>query len=54
MMVIKLEKNRKIIKPREFDNVEDTLEKAILETLNVDCDLIRIQNIESSHSPSLR
>ena len=41
MMVIRLERNRKIIKPRELDNVEDTLEKAILETLNADYDLIR-------------
>jgi len=41
MMVIKLEKNRKVIKSWEFDKVDDILEKAILESLDSDYNLIR-------------
>jgi len=41
MMVIKLEKNRKVIKSWEFDKADDSLEKSVLETIDADCDLIR-------------
>ena len=41
MMVIKLEKNRKVIKIWEFYKADDSLEKSILETIDADCDLIR-------------
>jgi hypothetical protein len=41
MMVIKLEKNRKVIKSWEFDKADDKLEKSILESLDADYDLIR-------------
>ena len=41
MMVIKLEKNRKVVKLWEFDKVDDKLEKSVLEMIDADCDLIR-------------
>jgi len=40
-MVIKLEKNRKVIKSWEFDKADDSLEKSVLEMIDADCDLIR-------------
>jgi len=41
MMVIKLEKNRKVIKSWEFDRVDDKLEKSIIETIDAEFDFIR-------------
>jgi len=41
MMVIKLEKNRKVIKSWEFERVDDNLEKAIIESLDADYNLIK-------------
>ena len=41
MMVIKLEKNRKVIKSWEFERVDDLLEKAIIESLDADYNLIK-------------
>jgi len=41
MMVIKLEKNRKVIKSWEFDKADDLLEKAIIESLDADYNLIK-------------
>jgi len=41
MMVIKLEKNRKVIKSWEFEKVNDELEKAIIESLDADYNLIK-------------
>jgi len=41
MMVIKLEKNRKVIKSWEFEKVDDTLEKAVIESLDADYNLIK-------------
>jgi len=40
MIVIKLEKNGKVIKSWEFDKVDDILEKAVLESLDADYNLI--------------
>jgi len=41
MIVIKLEKNGKIIKSWEFDRVDDELERSILEMINSDVDFIK-------------
>jgi hypothetical protein len=41
MMVIKLEKNRKVIKSWEFDKADDKLEKSILESLDADYEIIK-------------
>ena len=41
MMVIKVEKNRKVIKSWEFDKVDDKLEKSIIETIDAEFDFIR-------------
>ena len=41
VMILKLEKNRKIVKLWEFDKVDDKLEKSVLEMIDADCDLIR-------------
>ena len=41
VMILKLEKNRKVIKSWEFDKADDSLEKSILETIDADYDLIR-------------
>ena len=41
MIVIKLEKNGKIIKSWEFDKVDDKLEKSIIETIDAEFDFIR-------------
>ena len=41
MMVIKLEKNRKVVKSWEFERVDDNLEKAIIESLDADYNLIK-------------
>ena len=41
MIIIKLEKNGKIIKSWEFDKVDDKLEKSIIETIDAEFDFIR-------------
>jgi len=41
MMAIKLEENRKVIKSWEFDKVDDTLKKSVMEMIDADYDLIR-------------
>jgi len=41
MIVIKVEKNGKTVKSWEFDRVDDTLEKSVLEMIDADYDLIR-------------
>ena len=41
MMVIKVEKNRKVVKSWEFDKVDDAFEKSILEMIDAEYDLIR-------------
>ena len=41
MMVIKLQKNRKVIKSWEFERIDDNLEKAIIESLDADYNLIK-------------
>ena len=41
VMILKLEKNRKIVKLWEFDKVDDKLEKSVLEMIDADYDLIR-------------
>ena len=46
-MVIKLEKNRKVIKSWEFDRVDDLLEKSIMEIIDAEYDLIRKLRRES-------
>jgi hypothetical protein len=41
MMVIKLEKDGKLIKSWEFDKVDDRLEKSILEIIDTDYDFMK-------------
>jgi len=41
MMVIKLEKNRKVIKSWEFERADDLLERAIIESLDADYNLMK-------------
>ena len=41
VMILKLERNRKVIKSWEFDKVDDSLEKSVLEIIDADYDLIR-------------
>ena len=41
MMVIKLEKKRKVVKLWEFDKVDDKLERSIIETIDAEFDFIR-------------
>ena len=41
MMVIKLEKNGKVIKTSEFDKLDDKLEKSIIEMINTEYELVR-------------
>jgi len=40
-MILKLEINQKVIKSWEFERVDDSLEKSVLEMIDADCDLIR-------------
>ena len=46
MMVIRVEKNRKVIKSWEFDKVDDKLEKSIIETIDAEFDFIRKLRME--------
>ena len=41
MMVIKVEKNRKVIKTWEFEQLDDRLEKSIIEMINTEYGLVR-------------
>jgi len=41
MMVIKLEKNRKVVKSWEFDEVDETFISSILEMIDAEYSLIR-------------
>jgi len=41
IMVLKLEKNGKIIKTWEFEQLDDRLEKSIIEMINTEYDLVR-------------
>ena len=41
MIVIKVEKKGKTVKSWEFDKVDDTLEKSVIEMIDADYDLIR-------------
>jgi len=41
IMVLKLEKNGKVIKTWEFEQLDDRLEKSIIETIDAEFDFIR-------------
>ena len=41
VMILKLEINQKVIKSWEFERVDDSLEKSVLEMIDADYDLIR-------------
>ena len=41
IMVLKLEKNGKTIKTWEFEQLDDRLEKSIIEMINTEYDLVR-------------
>ena len=41
MMVIKLEKNRKVIKSWEFERADDLLERVIIESFDADYNLMK-------------